>query len=216
MREGQAIGRDAAEHERTAVITLVDYHAGNLASVRKAFEHLGCEVEITGDPDVARRAKHIVVPGVGHFAATEQLARTGLRDAVFESIQKGANFLGICVGMQWMFEGSTEAPAVKGLGVISGMIERFPAGAKVPHVGWNQVEKRGSSKLLARIDSPSFVYYTHSYRAPVVVETVGITEYESQFSGVVEKENVFGIQFHPEKSGAAGLKMLENFARLAC
>jgi glutamine amidotransferase len=196
------------------VITLVDYRAGNLASVRKAFEHLGCEVAITEDPDVVRRARHVVVPGVGHFAATEQLTRTGLRDAVTESIKQGANFLGICVGMQWMFEGSTEAPGVVGLGLIAGMIERFSSGAKVPHVGWNTLETRGQSRFLHDVPSPSFVYYTHSYRAPLVTETVGETEYGSPFSGVVEKGNVFGVQFHPEKSGAAGLKMLANFSNL--
>jgi imidazole glycerol-phosphate synthase subunit HisH len=201
------------------VITLVDYHAGNLASVRKAFEYLGCPVIVAEDPDVVRKAKHIVVPGVGHFAATEQLTRAGLRDAFSEAIGQGANFLGICVGMQWMFAGSTEAPDAPGLGLLAGTIERFPSGAKVPHVGWNQVERRpgsGDSRILAGVQSPSFVYYTHSYRAPVVPETVGVTSYGTEFSGVVEKGNLFGIQFHPEKSGAAGLKMLENFARLAC
>jgi imidazole glycerol-phosphate synthase subunit HisH len=196
------------------VITLVDYHAGNLASVRKAFEHLGCETVITEDPAVVRRARHVVVPGVGHFAATEQLERTGLRDAIAETIGRGANFLGICVGMQWMFEGSTEAPEVKGLGVLEGTVERFPADARVPHVGWNTVEKLGPSRILEDVPSPSFVYYTHSYRVPIVVETVGVTDYVTAFSGVVEKENVFGIQFHPEKSGSAGLKMLKNFADL--
>lgn len=198
------------------MITLVDYHAGNLASVRKAFAHLGCEVTITEDPDVVRRARHVVVPGVGHFAATEQLTRVGLRDAVMESIRQGANFFGICVGMQWMFRDSTEAPDVPGLGLIDATVERFPAGAKVPHVGWNTLELRGQSRILRDVPSPSFVYYTHSYRAPVVTETVGLTEYGAPFSGVVEKENCFGVQFHPEKSGPAGLKILENFARLAC
>jgi imidazole glycerol-phosphate synthase subunit HisH len=201
------------------VITLVDYHAGNLASVRKAFEHLGCPVEITEDPAVVRRATHVVVPGVGHFAATEQLSRAGLTDAIRERINAGVNFLGICVGMQWMFKGSTEAPDVKGLGVINGAIERFPSDAKVPHVGWNQIERReglspNDSRILKDVDSPSFVYYTHSYRAPIVTETVGVTEYGTAFSGVVERDNLFGIQFHPEKSGPAGLKMLENFAHL--
>jgi glutamine amidotransferase len=198
------------------VITLVDYHAGNLASVRKAFEHLGCEVEITEDAKVVRRARHLVVPGVGHFAATEQLTRAGLTEAIRESINEGANFLGICVGMQWMFEGSTEAPEVRGLGVLRGLIEKFPTGVKVPHVGWNQIERHGTSRILEGVESPSFVYYTHSYRAPVVAETVGVTSYGTEFSGVVEKGNLFGIQFHPEKSGLAGLKMLENFARLGC
>jgi glutamine amidotransferase len=196
------------------VITLVDYRAGNLASVRKAFEHLNCEVAITADPDIVRRARHVVVPGVGHFAATEQLTRTGLRDAVTEAIAQGANFLGICVGMQWMFQGSTEAPGIAGLGLIEGMVERFSAEAKVPHVGWNTLETRGQSRLLRDVPSASFVYYTHSYHAPIVTETVGATEYGSPFSGVVEKENIFGVQFHPEKSGPAGLQMLHNFAEL--
>ncbi len=196
------------------MITLGDYHAGNLASVKKAFEHLGCETVITEDPEVVRHARHVVVPGVGHFAATEQLTRAGLRDAVLEAVNAGANFLGICVGMQWMFEGSSEAPGVAGLGVIEGMVERFPDGSKVPHVGWNTVESRGTSRILNGVASPSFVYYTHSYRAPVVTETVGVTEYGAPFSGVVEKGNVFGVQFHPEKSGVAGLRILENFARL--
>lgn len=196
------------------MITLVDYHAGNLASVKKAFEYLGCETVITEDPEVVRRAKYVVVPGVGHFAATEQLDRAGLREAVGQAIEQGANFLGICVGMQWMFEGSTEAPGVAGLGVVKGMVERFPDGEKVPHVGWNTVESRGQSKILSGVASPSFVYYTHSYRAPLVTETVGVTEYGASFSGVVESGRCFGVQFHPEKSGAAGLKILENFARL--
>ena len=196
------------------MITLVDYHAGNLASVRKAFLHLGYETVITEDPEVVRRARHVVVPGVGHFAATEQLTRAGLRDAVAEAIERGANFLGICVGMQWMFRDSTEAPDVSGLGLIDATVERFPSGAKVPHVGWNTLESRGQSRILRDVPSPSFVYYTHSYRAPVVTETVGVTEYGTVFSGVVEKENCFGVQFHPEKSGPAGIKMLENFAKL--
>ena len=144
------------------MITLVDYHAGNLASVKKAFEYLGCETRITEEPEAVRNARRVVVPGVGHFAATEQLSRTGLREAVREAIAQGANFLGICVGMQWMFEGSTEAPGVAGLGIVRGVVERFPTGAKVPHVGWNTIESRGASRILQGVVTPSFVYYTHS------------------------------------------------------
>jgi glutamine amidotransferase len=115
-----------------------------------------------------------------------------------------------------MFEGSTEAPGVPGLGVVKARVERFPEGAKVPHVGWNTVESRGESRILSEVKSPAFVYYTHSYRVPVVPETVGVTEYGVPFSGVVESGRCFGVQFHPEKSGEAGLKILQNFARLAC
>ena len=196
------------------MITLVDYRAGNLASVKKAFEYLGCETLITENPELVRKAKHVVVPGVGHFAATEQLTRAGLRAAVCDAIEQGASFLGICVGMQWMFRDSAEAPEVRGLGLIPGTVERFPAGAKVPHVGWNTIDVRGQSRILEGVASPSFVYYTHSYRAPVVTETVGVTEYGDPFSGVIEKDNCFGVQFHPEKSGPAGLKILKNFAEL--
>lgn len=195
------------------MITLVDYRAGNLASVRKAFEHVGAEVLVTDDPDKVRHSRHIVVPGVGHFAATEQLNRTGIRAAVSEAIHGGSNFLGICVGMQWMFEGSTEAQQTPGLALMKGTIERFPDGAKVPHVGWNRVRRCCPSRILEGVDPSSFVYYTHSYRAPIVSETVGITEYGAEFSGVVERDNIFGIQFHPEKSSVAGLRMLENFSK---
>jgi glutamine amidotransferase len=168
---------------------------------------------VTDDPDKVRHSRHIVVPGVGHFAATEQLNRTGIREAVSEAIQDGSNFLGICVGMQWMFEGSTEALQTPGLALMKGTIERFPDGAKVPHVGWNQVKRCGPSRILEGVDPSAFVYFTHSYRAPIVSETVGITEYDAEFSGVVERDNIFGIQFHPEKSSVAGLKMLENFSK---
>ncbi|HLH09514.1 MAG TPA: imidazole glycerol phosphate synthase subunit HisH [Terriglobales bacterium] len=198
------------------MITVVDYHAGNLASVRKAFEHLGCEVQVTEDPDIVRRSRHIVVPGVGHFGATLQLEQSGLREAICDALNGEALFLGICVGMQWMFQGSTEAPGAPGLSLFPAMIEKFPCDVKSPHVGWNQVEILPGSRLLRDVPDQSFVYYTHSYRAPVVDGTVAKTRYGADFSGVVERDNVFGVQFHPEKSGAAGLTILRNFAELAC
>jgi len=197
------------------MITLVDYHAGNLASVRKAFEHLGCEVEVTEDPEVVRRSRHVVVPGVGHFGATLQLDKSGLRPAIREALDREALFLGICVGMQWMFEGSTEAEGVQGLSLFPAMIEKFPSDVKSPHVGWNQIEIAPGSRLLKGVPDQAFVYYTHSYRAPVVSGTVAKTNYGADFSGVVERDNLFGVQFHPEKSGAAGLTILKNFAELA-
>jgi imidazole glycerol-phosphate synthase subunit HisH len=198
------------------VITLVDYQAGNLASVRKAFEHLGCEVQVTEDPEIVRGSRHIVVPGVGHFGVTLQLEKSGLRQAVCEALDREALFLGICVGMQWMFQGSTEATGVPGLSLFPAMIEKFPSDVKSPHVGWNQIEITPGSRLLKNVPDQSFVYYTHSYRAPVVPGTVARTSYGTDFSGVVEHDNVFGVQFHPEKSGPAGLLMLKNFAELAC
>ena len=197
------------------MITLVDYHAGNLASVRKAFEYLGCEVQVTEDPEVVRGSRHIVVPGVGHFGATLQLEKSGLRQAVCDALDHEALFLGICVGMQWMFQGSTEADGVPGLSLFPAMIEKFPSDVKSPHVGWNQIEIAPGSRLLKDVPDQAFVYYTHSYRAPIVPGTVAKTNYGADFSGVVERDNVFGVQFHPEKSGPAGLAMLKNFAEMA-
>jgi glutamine amidotransferase len=202
------------------MIAVIDYKAGNLTSVVKALTYLGAETQVTQDPEVVRAASKIVLPGVGHFQSTQLLTDLGLTDAVRDSIAKGAWFLGVCVGLQWLFEGSTEAPDVAGLGHFTGMCERFPAsfeGAKLksPHVGWNSLEGvRQDSKLLRGVQNGGFVYYTHSWRAPVVDATAAVTEYGGAFTGVVEKETVMGVQFHPEKSSAVGLQVLKNFVEL--
>lgn len=196
------------------MIAIVDYRAGNLASVKKALDHLGFASVITSDPQAVVRADKIVLPGVGHFAATETLSAEGLRQAIAEAIQRGTPFLGICVGMQWLFESSEEAPGVPGLGVLAGRCARFPAEVKSPHVGWNQLQVRNGSQLLRGIPSGSHVYFTHSYRAPLVGETVAQCQYGGAFSAAVERENLFGVQFHPEKSGGHGLQMLRNFCAL--
>lgn len=197
------------------MIAIIDYKAGNLASVKKALDYLQVEALVTDDPKVVRDADKIILPGVGHFAATAQLSRSGLREAVQERIGLGKPFLGICVGMQWMLAGSSEAPDVPGLGVIRAQCERFEAnGLKVPHVGWNQIAKVCNSRLLDGIDSGSFVYYSHSYCAPVTALTVATTEYGRTYSAAVEKDNLFGVQFHPEKSGPLGLRLLKNFCDL--
>ncbi len=193
------------------MIAVIDYKAGNLASVMKALTALGVTGQITEDPAVVRAAERVVLPGVGHFAATARLRETGIEDAVRDVIAGGVPFLGICVGLQWLFEGSTEASTVPGLGAIDGCCTRFPETHKVPHVGWNTIEPAPQSRLLAGLPAQAFVYYTHSYRAPVVNETVGVTEYAGPFSGAVECRNVFGVQFHPEKSGDTGLQVLRNF-----
>ena len=197
-------------------ITVIDYKAGNLTSVIKALDALGCTAEVTAAPDLVRRATQVILPGVGHFQATQMLEDAGLAAAVSDSIARGIPFLGICVGLQWLFEGSTEAPTSKGLSVFSGQCERFAPGVKVPHVGWNEVRVDPQSRLMRGVEDRSFVYYTHSYRAPVVSETVAVTEYNGPFSGAVERENVMGVQFHPEKSGVAGMRVLKNFVELAC
>jgi glutamine amidotransferase len=195
------------------VIAIVDYGAGNISSVKKALDHLGAAAEVTTDPTAIAAAEKLLVPGVGHFSRCQSL-NTRLRKAVLESIAAGKPFLGICVGMQWLFDGSTESPDTPGAGLFSGQCARFPALVKSPHVGWNQIDLRGNSRLLQGVPDSAFVYYTHSYRAPVVQQTVAATEYGGAFSAAVERDNIFGVQFHPEKSGPAGLKILENFCAL--
>ena len=193
------------------MIAVIDYKAGNLTSVMKALTALGAAAQVTEDPAVVRNAERVVLPGVGHFQATARLRDSGIEEAVREVIVRGVPFLGICVGLQWLFEGSTEDDAVPGLGTMRGTCTRFPETDKVPHVGWNTLESAPRSRLLAGLPAQTFVYYTHSYRAPLVDETVGVTDYAGAFSGAVERGNLFGVQFHPEKSGDAGLQVLRNF-----
>jgi glutamine amidotransferase len=196
------------------MIVIIDYGAGNLVSVKKALDWLGQECIITSDPVQVAAASKVVLPGVGHFTSTESLERTGLKQAVAGSIDRGIPFLGICVGMQWMFAGSQESATTPGLGILEGECERFPASVKSPHVGWNQLQVDSSSRLLSGVPSGSFVYFTHSFRAPVTEETVACCDYGGQFSAAVERDHLFGVQFHPEKSGEIGLKMLGNFCEL--
>jgi glutamine amidotransferase len=200
------------------MITLIDYKAGNLTSVRKAFTHLGQETVVTDDPVQVRDAEALVLPGVGHFCTTERLATSGVRDAVLQAIERGTPFLGICVGMQWQFAGSTEAPETQGLALFEGSCKRFETTLKVPHVGWNQIRRTSEgqhSRLLKGVPDDSFVYFTHSYRAPVVAGVSAVTDYGETFAACVERDNVFGVQFHPEKSGDTGLCILKNFCDYA-
>jgi glutamine amidotransferase len=195
------------------MIAIVDYGAGNISSVKKALEHLGAESQVTCDSAVIAAAEKIVVPGVGHFSRCQSLNQK-LRVSVLEGISSGKPFLGICVGMQWLFQGSTEAPETPGAALFAGQCSRFPASVKSPHVGWNQIEVSSGSRLFRDVENGSFVYYTHSFRAPVVEGTVACTQYGGAFSAAVEHGNVFGVQFHPEKSATTGLKILENFCAL--
>lgn len=198
------------------MIAIVDYGAGNLTSVRKAFETLGEAAEITSDPQVVLQAQKIVVPGVGHFGATTALQSRGLKAAIQAALSQAKPILGICLGMQWMFSSSDEALDIGGLGVFTGSCARFPSEVKSPHVGWNRLWRCANSRLLHDIPEGSFVYFTHSYRAPLVQETIATCEYAGLFSAAVERENVFGVQFHPEKSGAAGKRLIQNFCDLPC
>ena len=196
------------------MIAIVDYGAGNLNSVKKAFDHLGAEVVVTPRPEIVAAADKLVLPGVGHFSALGALDNLGLREAVLQGARAGKPFLGICLGMQWLFEGSDEAPECAGAGIFPGRCRQFPPSVKSPHVGWNSLAVREGSRLLRNVAPESFVYYTHSFQAPMVAATAAATEYGAPFSAVVEQGNIFGVQFHPEKSWNVGLLILKNFCEV--
>jgi imidazole glycerol-phosphate synthase subunit HisH len=200
--------------EDRIVIAIIDYGAGNLASVLKAIKHLGHECAITNEAADVLRADKVIIPGVGNFRATLPLVNGSLGAALQNGIMAKQPLLGICLGLQWMFEGSEEAPELRGLGAFAGTCAQFPVSVKSPHVGWNQIEIAPGSRLLRDIPSGCYVYFTHSYRAPACDQTVATCTYEAPFTAAVERDNLFGMQFHPEKSGDAGLHILENFCAL--
>ncbi len=200
------------------MIAIVDYKAGNLTSVVKTLRYLGADdIVVTDDFVTLHNADKIVLPGVGHFRATERLQQDNIVLAIREEIARGTPFLGICVGLQWLYEGSTEAPDTPGLAHFAGQCERFPAtfegtDLKSPHVGWNSLENiREDSRLLRGVDPGSFVYFTHSWRAPITADTAAATLYGGAFTAAVERDNVMGVQFHAEKSAETGLQVLKNF-----
>jgi glutamine amidotransferase len=203
------------------MIAVIDYKAGNLTSVVKALRYLDArDVVVTQRPEEVLRADRIVLPGVGHFQSTQLLQDLGLTEAVREAIAKGTPFLGICVGLQWLYEGSTEAPETAGLGHFAARCEHFPsiyngAELKSPHVGWNSLEDmRPDSRLLEGVAKGAFVYFTHSWRAPVSGDAAAIANYGGAFTAAVERDNVMGVQFHPEKSAEVGLRVLRNFVEM--
>lgn len=197
-------------------VTVIDYKAGNLTSVLKTLRHLSAETVVTdGDLSLVETAERIVLPGVGHFQATERLDATGLTGSIRAAIARGVPFLGICVGMQWLYAGSTEAPEQPGLGVFGESCTRFAETTqKVPHVGWNSLEVRNGSRLLTGVEPGEYVYFTHSFKGPVTADTAAVTRYIEPFAAAVERGNVMGVQFHPEKSGETGLKILKNFLEI--
>ena len=200
------------------MIALIDYGAGNLTSVKKALASLGAELIVPGAPEQCSDAAGLIVPGVGHFAATAALD-IRWREAIAAAVAAGTPLLGICVGMQWLYEGSEEAPDVPGLGLVAGRCGLLRGDAaqrlKVPHVGWNALEvRRGASRLLAGLSPGAHVYFTHSYAAPVTTDCVASTTHAEPFAAAVERDDVFGVQFHPEKSGDTGLRILRNFLEL--
>jgi imidazole glycerol phosphate synthase glutamine amidotransferase subunit len=203
-------------------VVLLDYGAGNVRSVAKAFEHVGGRVTLSADPTVARAADRLVLPGQGHFGqCMARLTDSGLADAVHAFVATGRPFLGICVGMQLLYEGSEEAPGVRGLGLIAGTVRRLRTELPLPHVGWNAVEwirSAESDPLLEGVAGPEprYFYHVHSYGAldSDAEHVLGRCTYDDAFASVVRRDNAWGIQFHPEKSQEDGLRILGNFVGL--
>jgi glutamine amidotransferase len=194
-------------------IALIDYRAGNLASVRKALNAVGACVFTPSTPAEIETAQALIVPGVGHIGSTKALSGDW-RGAISDAIDRGRPLLGICLGLQWLFDSSEEAPEIAGLGILPGRCGRLPSTVKVPHVGWNALEIVRPSALLDTVPDGEQVYFTHSYAAPLTQATVAVTTHGARFSAVVEHDRVFGVQFHPEKSGDVGLRVLRNFLAL--
>ena len=198
-------------------VAIIDYGVGNLRSVEKAFAATGCEAVVSGDEKVLRNAARLVLPGVGAFGACmKALSERGLDELVRERAREGTPLLGVCVGMQLLFETSNEFGAKAGLALLRGCVRRFSDELVVPHVGWNQVEQIETSSLFEGVASGSFFYFVHSYYCEPLNKSViaGETEYGINYASVVTHDNICGVQFHPEKSQASGLRLLKNFARL--
>ncbi len=201
------------------MIAVIDYGMGNLRSVSKALEFVGAEVVVTDSPKKLKEAAGLVLPGVGAFRdAVRNLKKKGLWEAIVEEVEKGKPFLGICLGLQLLFEKSYEFGETEGFGFIKGKVVRFelPKEFKIPHMGWNQVHVKKESELFKDIRDGEYFYFVHSYYVKPQEESVKLTEtdYGICFTSAVEKDNIFATQFHPEKSQRAGLKLLENFCRI--
>jgi glutamine amidotransferase len=199
-------------------VAVIDYEAGNTLSVTRALEKAGARVDLTPDPERVARAEAIVLPGVGAFGdCVRKLEERGLDGACREAIAGGKPFLGVCVGLQVLFEGSAESPGIEGLGVLPGMVVRFEVGdLKVPHMGWNQLEVAREHPLFDGLDGEAF-YFVHSYYPDPAEQddVLGTAEYGARFCAAAGRENLAAVQFHPEKSSRAGLELYENFLRWA-
>jgi imidazole glycerol phosphate synthase glutamine amidotransferase subunit len=194
------------------VISIFDYGAGNLRSVQNTLGAIGAEYELIRDAEGLRRATRLILPGVGHFGQMMRaLDEMRVRTALLETLRAGVPFLGICLGLQALFASSEEAPEERGLGLFEGQVRRFQGDMRIPHMGWDQLERVRPARLLEGTGDKPFVYFAHSYYAPVVPATAAICEYSVPYTAVLERDNIYGVQCHPEKSGELGLKIVRNF-----
>lgn len=195
------------------MISIFDYGAGNLRSVENTLGAIGAEYTLIRDAEALRLATKVILPGVGHFGQMMRaLDELNVRGALIETIRAGVPFLGICLGLQALFTASEEAPEERGLGIFEGQVKRFQGDMRIPHMGWNQLEPVRECRLLRGTGEKPYVYFAHSYYAPVVPATAATCEYSVPYTAVLEQDNVAGVQFHPEKSGDLGLRIVRNFA----
>jgi glutamine amidotransferase len=197
------------------VTTIVDYGAGNLCSVQNTLEELGAEYVVTNQPQAVQEADKLLLPGVGHFGQMmTALDRLSLRDPILERMRAGVPMLGICLGLQSLFETSEESPDSRGLGVFPGTVKRFTGDIRIPHMGWNSLSAVRATRLLEGLPKEPYAYFAHSFYVPVMEATAATCTYAQPYTAILERENIFGVQFHPEKSGPVGLQIVKNFLDL--
>jgi imidazole glycerol phosphate synthase glutamine amidotransferase subunit len=197
------------------VTTIVDYGAGNLRSVQNTLDELGAEYVVTNQPHVVEEADKLLLPGVGHFGQMiSALDRLSLRDSILDRVRAGVPLLGICLGLQSLFETSEESPDSRGLGLFPGTVKRFTGDIRIPHMGWNSLSAVRTTRLLEGLTNEPYAYFAHSFYVPVMEATAATCTYAEPYTAILECENIFGVQFHPEKSGPVGLQIVKNFLDL--
>lgn len=198
-------------------VTIIDYGAGNVPSVERALQRLGAESLRTNSSECISKAEALLLPGVGHYSAlVRALDEKNLRAPLVEAIHRGVPFLGICLGLQVLFKSSEEAAQLHGLNLLPGIVSALPRNVKLPHMGWNQLERKRESSLLAGIDAGAYFYFAHSYASlDSNGTTIATCSHGAEFAAVIEHRNIFAVQFHPEKSGESGARVLRNFLRRA-